>query len=77
MKPSGSQLRRYLFYGLTLVLAAVFVVLAIQGRRMEKKQQTGKPSEIVQNYAPTPIRVLVPRDLVISNRSMVLEHAGS
>jgi hypothetical protein len=72
MKRQGLPLRKYLFYGLTLVLISVFVFLAVQGRKMEKeKLQQG--AEIVQNYTPTPIRVLAPGDLEILSASMPLK----
>jgi hypothetical protein len=73
MNVQGSKLRKYLFFGLTSVLAAAFVFLAIQGRRMEKERQMDKPAELVRNYAPTPIRVLSPQDLLILSNSMNLE----
>ncbi|MBN2320204.1 MAG: hypothetical protein JXR49_14060 [Acidobacteria bacterium] len=64
-------LRKYLFYGLTIVLISAFIFLAVQGRRMEKERlQQG--SEIVQQYAPTPTRVLAPYDLEILKASMIL-----
>ena len=72
MKREGLPLRKYLFYGLTIILASVFLFLAVQGRRMEKEQMQ-QGSEVVQNYAPTPTRVLVPVDLEILTASMTRE----
>ena len=72
MKRQGSQLRKYLFYGLTLILAAVFVFLTIQGRRMEKERML-KGNEIVQKFDPTPIRVLAPQDIDITAFAMILQ----
>lgn len=72
MKKQGSQLRKYLFYGLTLVLASAVIFLAIQGRRMEKEKMQ-QSNENVQNYTSTPIRVLAPPDLEILVESMNLE----
>jgi hypothetical protein len=71
MKKQGLPLRKYLFYGLTIVLASAFIFLAVQGRRMEKEQMT-QGSEIVKNYTPTPTRVLAPQDLVILSAVMTL-----
>ena len=72
MKRKRSQLRKYLFIGLTLVLVSIFVFLARQGRRMEKEQMR-RSNENVQNFKSTPIRVLAPQDLKILKASMVLE----
>ena len=72
MKRQGLPLRKYLFYGLTIVLASVFIFLAIQGRRLEKERKK-QGSEIVQQYTPTPIRVLDPSDLEILAASMIRE----
>jgi len=72
MKRQGSQLRKYLFYGLTLILATVFVFLTIQGRRMEKERMQ-KGTENVQKFDPTPIRVLAPEDIEITAASMILK----
>ena len=71
MKKQGLPLRKYLFYGLTIVLASAFIFLAVQGRRMEKEQKE-QGSEIVKNYTPTPTRVLAPHDLEILSSDMIL-----
>ncbi|MBN2242171.1 MAG: hypothetical protein JW793_05735 [Acidobacteria bacterium] len=69
MKRQGLPLRKYLFYGLTIVLASFFIFLAVQGRRIEK-EQLRQGAGIVQNYKPTPTRVLAPGDLEIISFSM-------
>lgn len=71
MKSQGFPLRKYLFYGLTIILASVFIFLAVQGRRIETEQMQ-QVSEVVRNYAPTPTRVLGPHDLKILTPSMLL-----
>ena len=71
MKKYGSSLRSYMFYGLTLMLASVFILLAIQNHRKEKEPPaTGM--ETVQSFQPTPIRALAPQDLEIIPASMAL-----
>jgi len=72
MKKQGSQLRKYLFYGLTLILASALVFLAVQGRRIEKEKME-QSNDNVQNFTSTPIRVLAPQDLEIRAESMNLE----
>jgi hypothetical protein len=69
MKRQGSQLRKSLFYGLTLVLVFVFVYLAVQGNRMEKERLKQK-ADIVETVEATPIRALKPRDLESVPESM-------
>ncbi len=76
MKRQGLSLRKYLFYGLTLVLASVFIFLAIRGRRVEKERMR-QGSEIVQNYTPSPTRILSPVDLEILTASMVREQGNT
>jgi len=75
MKRQRSPLRKYLFYGLTLVLVSALVFLVIQGRRMEKEQML-QGNENIQKFRSTPIRVLSPPDLKILNASMTLEPAN-
>lgn len=75
MKRQRSQLRKYLFYGLTLVLASALVFLVIQGRRLEKEQMR-QGNENIQKFKSTPIRVLSPQDLKILNATMTLEPAN-
>jgi hypothetical protein len=69
MKRQGSQLRKNLFYGLTLVLVSVFIYLAVQGNRMEKERLKQK-ADIVETVEPTPIRALNPQDLEILHTPM-------
>ena len=71
MKKQGLPLRKYLFYGLTIILVSAFIFLAVQSRRMEKEQKE-QGSEIVKNYTPTPTRVLAPHDLEILSSDMIL-----
>ncbi|MEJ2246653.1 MAG: hypothetical protein P8Y80_11350 [Acidobacteriota bacterium] len=75
MKRQRSPLRKYLFYGLTLVLTSALVLLVIQGRRLEKEQMRQGDGNI-QKFTSTPIRVLSPQDLNILNSSMTLEPAN-
>ena len=72
MKIQGSSLRKYLFYGLTLLLASAVIFLAIQSSRMEK-EKTQQSIHNVQDFTSTPIRVLAPRDLEIRTESMLLK----
>ena len=69
-------MRKYLFYGLTLELVSVFIFLAIQSRRLEKERKQ-QGSEIVQNFTPTPTRILSPVDLEILTTSMVREQGNN
>jgi hypothetical protein len=75
MKRQRSQLRKYLFYGLTLVLLSALIFLVIQGRRLEK-EQVRQGNANIQKFKSTPIRVLSPQDLKILNASMTLEPAN-
>jgi hypothetical protein len=76
MKRQRSPLRKYLFYGLTLVLLSALIYLVIQGRRLEKEEMR-QGNVKVQKYKSTPIRVLFPQDLKILNASMTLEPANA
>ncbi|MEJ2108793.1 MAG: hypothetical protein P8Z37_02555 [Acidobacteriota bacterium] len=69
MKRQGSQLRKSLFYGLTLVLVSVFIYLAVQGNRLEK-ERTAKGTDVVETFEPTPVRALAPMDLEITAASI-------
>ena len=64
--------RKYLFWGLTLVLVAVLVFLIVQGRRLEK-QNAGRQGEIIQNSVPTATRAFSPKDIQILQSDMKLE----
>jgi hypothetical protein len=75
MQRQRSPLRKYLFYGLTLVLVSALIFLVIQGRRLEKEQMRQGNGNI-QKFKSTPIRVLSPQDLKILNASMTLESAN-
>jgi len=76
MKSQGLPLRKYLFYGLTIILASAFIFLAVQGRRMET-EQIQQVSEVVRNYTPTPTRVLEPSDLKILTAPMILPRGSA
>jgi hypothetical protein len=63
------MLRRTLFGGLTIMLAAVLVWLIIQGRREEAKI-AATPGEVYQTSQSSATRVIAPKDLeVVSLRS--------
>ena len=66
------MLRRSLFWGLTLMLVAVFVSLAVRSRH-EEKNQAAKMIEIVKESKPTATRMLSPPDLTVAESSMKLE----
>jgi len=68
--------RRALFWGLTIMLVAVIVSLAVRARRLEKKQPAAV-AEIVRESKPTATRVLAPQDLVVVESKMKLMEAGS
>jgi hypothetical protein len=61
--------RKSLFIGLTVMLAAVLVSLAIKGRQQEKKNAAAAAAsrviEVVKQYKPTAMRVIAPQDLVV------------
>ena len=63
------MLRKYLFWGLTLVLVVALVNLVIRSRRMEKKR-AGQLVETVEEAKPTATRVLDPPDLRIVQAGM-------
>lgn len=63
--------RKALFWGLTLMLLAIIVSLAIRSRRNERKQAP-EATEIVRESKPTPTRVVEPHDLVITESKMKL-----
>jgi len=69
------MIRKSLFWGLTLVLFAALIVLVVRGRRLEK-QEARKVVEVVQESEPSPIRVLAPRDLEISQSKMLLQNVS-
>jgi hypothetical protein len=66
------MIRKYLFWGLTLVLVVALVNLIIRGRRLEK-QQVDRLVEVVQDSEPTATRVLRPQDFEILQSKMLLE----
>jgi len=64
MKQHGFKLRKGLFSGLTILLIAVFIYLAVQGNRLEKERQK-READVVETFKPTQVRALKPRDLEI------------
>ncbi len=66
--------RKSLFWGLTLMLAAVLVVLVVKGRKAERMQQAAsRPVEVVRTSPPSLTRVISPNDLQIVESKMDLE----
>ena len=66
------MLRRYLFWGLTLVLVVALTNLIIRGCRLEK-EQARQHVETVEEAKPTFTRVQKPQDLKIVQSKMELE----
>ena len=67
------MMRKWLFIGLTVVLAAALVALVVQGRRLEKKAaQSPRSVEQVRESAPSATRVLAPSDLEIVESGFTL-----
>ncbi len=66
------MMRKYLFWGLTLVLVVALVNLIIRSRRLEQ-QQSSQVVEVVRQSKPTATRVLAPQDLVIVQSKTTLE----
>ena len=66
--------RKSLFWGLTLMLAAVLLVLVVKGRKAEKLQQAAsRPVEVVRTSPPSLTRVIAPDDVEIVESKMDLE----
>jgi len=58
------MIRRQILFGVTLVLLAVVIFLLLRGRREEKAREARNLQvEQVRDEAPSPTRVLAPRDL--------------
>jgi hypothetical protein len=71
-KPAGrtaDMIRKYLFFGLMIMLVTVVAWLFIQTRRQEK-QLAAEAAEVVRSAKATPTRVLAPRDIQILESSM-------
>jgi hypothetical protein len=66
------MIRKYVFWGLTLLLVVALANFVFRSRRIEK-QEAGKPVELIQESDSTPTRVLGPKDLEIVNSKMRLE----
>lgn len=58
-------MRKGLFSGLTILLIAVFIYLAVEGNKLEKERQK-RAANVVETFKPTPVRSLEPRDLEIT-----------
>jgi hypothetical protein len=65
------MIRKSVFGALAIVLVFALGSLVLRGRKLEKKQ-AGKPIEVIQESASTPIRALGPKDLEIVNSKMQL-----
>jgi hypothetical protein len=68
--------RRYLFWGLTLMLAAVLASLVLQSRRREAARAKGSPPEIVRVAPATPTRIVRPADLELAEPRLELAAAA-
>jgi hypothetical protein len=64
--------RKYLFWGLTLLLAVALIFLILRSDRI-KERPAGKPVEVSQESKPTATRVLKPQDVIILQSSIQLE----
>ncbi len=62
-------IRKYMFWGLTVVLIFAFANLMIRGRRLEK-EQAQEMVETVEEAKSSPTRVLNPADLKITLSKM-------
>jgi hypothetical protein len=69
------MIRKYLFWGLTLVLVAAIFVLVIHGRRLEQRE-TGSSVEAVKESEATQTRVWAPPDMVIMQSKMRLNKSA-
>lgn len=67
--------RKWLFWGLTLVLVAVLVVLIVQGHRLER-QKASQLGEVIQNSVPTATRAFSPKDIQVLQSNMKLEESA-
>ena len=67
------MIRKSLFWGLTLVLAAALISLVIRSRRLEK-EQAQQMVEVVRESTPTLTRVFAPQDLQVTQAMMQLEN---
>jgi hypothetical protein len=68
--------RRMLFWGLTIMLAAVIVSLIVRSRG-EEKRQAAAAAEIVREFKPTATRVILPEDLSVVESRMELLPAAA
>jgi hypothetical protein len=67
--------RKYLFWGLLVMLLAVLVYMIMQSRQIEK-QQAAAAIEMVKSAKSTPTRAYSPQDLEIVDATMNLSPAG-
>jgi len=65
------MIRRYVFWGLTVILVAVLVSLIVQSRRLET-QSAPTVTEVVKTAQSSPIRVIAPQDLAVVSSDMRL-----
>ncbi len=66
------MIRKWVFWGLTLVLVAALAGLIIQGHQLEK-QKANQPVEIVQESTPTATRAFAPKDIQLLDSNMRIE----
>ncbi len=69
------MMRKYLFWGLTLVLVAAMIILIIRGRNLEK-QEMNQVVEIIKESKSSATRVWAPRDIKIVQAKMQLVQAA-
>jgi hypothetical protein len=71
------MIRKWLFLGLTAMLATVVVYLLIQGRREEKKQKEAAlhPVEVITESKPSATRIIAPREIEILEEKLDLAPA--
>jgi hypothetical protein len=67
------MIRKSVFWGLTILLVVALISLVLRGGRLEE-QKANKSSEVIQESASTPTRVLKPKDLQVASLKMRLEN---
>jgi hypothetical protein len=65
------MIRKNLFIGLTIMLGVILIYLVFQARE-EEKEVRARSTEIIQKSKPSRTRVLLPRDLQITESRMDL-----
>jgi hypothetical protein len=73
------MIRKWLFLGLTLMLAAVVITLLIKGRQEEKNKQEAAlhPVEVVRVSKPSLTRIIGPKEIVVSEQSLDMSPAAT